>query len=347
MAVVKLTYKREEYDKYDSFTEYDRSRDMTTTVFLPFYVKAAFKRFYRNTARLILTDTKGREIDSLKTNLFYPLARAVAFECARIWVDRVGDISLDRMMFNSAGVASLPNIIVPAFHGSIRSKKFVRTNVIMSRFVRGMFEEPLRDFDIFPLGFSYPYSLMKFLLLRNELPGALVEDAKFTLNTMDNIIDIAREKIRSAIATGGTYITMAESIRLSAEGSAFLQNFIDQGYLALSKVKKSGFLTVDELSRFAVDPYLDGYWLISVIDSIDLVTLRSMMNGLQFEEIPLNENPSEDLRYGLIWNRIALWRKLNPDAALHAFLKVYKGRTGVTLGDVSELHGQIGQGGLQ
>ena len=323
MAVTKLTFKREEYDQYDTFTEYNPSRDMTTTVFLPFYAKAGLKRFYRNTSRLILTDTKGREIDSFSRNLFYPLTRAVAFECALLWIRRVGNLPFDNKIFNSPGVASLPDIIVPTFSGPLGSKRFLRTNAIMPRFVRGMFTEPVRDFDVFPVGFSYPYALIKFLLLKNELPQALTEDAKYELKRCDKIIDLTLEKIRSVIATGGSYVSVRQQIRHSSEVSKFLQYFIDQGYLALSQIRKE-FAIIDELSKFSFDPYLDGYWTIVVIDPKDLEKLRTVMKEFEFKELPGEITYDNVSAYGNILQGVELWKKMHPDGKLFGFFKVHK-----------------------
>ena len=253
MNCLELSFKHEEYRKYTNFKKFDDTFDMYTKVQIPQFIAVAHSRFYRQVKCLTLK-FGDEETEILTDRLFYPLNRALSFTLGQRWEKRVPNLTPDNSIYNSPGFAEVMLMKVPALFGGHDITSYNRkpmskpTNIVCRLLLEKKNALPMRDTDIFPLGFSYVYELTTFMLEKGMISKSVENEVRQWVMSWDATIDATMEEIRHVIATGGSYVPMFNKIQKQREFQGWINLFFKQCWVQVSIMRKKKIKIVTELS---------------------------------------------------------------------------------------------------
>ncbi|MCL5989681.1 MAG: hypothetical protein M1166_05055 [Candidatus Thermoplasmatota archaeon] len=297
MVLRRFYFKAEDYRKYADFSHYDGELDTTASVYIARPVLAAFNRFRRLTTGISIVMSSGEELDHWNGNALTPFARALANTLAiKYWLPRVGQNVFENAVWNSPGMAGVFDLHVDSLFRRTDPRSS-RSSIRMAATTRGMFTAPFKDLEIFPLGFSYPYCLTRYLLDEGAITSTMVLEFRSDVARWDDVIDSTLERIRTIIATGGGYIPLNEKITRQREFQSEVDIFYNSSFAAVAKVRRAKFDIIDKLTQ-PIDNSYTAYSGSSVgfVITVEKPTqpkqkedLATLMKEFQFSEAKVDD----------------------------------------------------------
>ena len=284
MVTRRFTFNKREFNKYggkESFERRDHDLDISTKTYIYGPIRDMLQKAYEDTKRVVITTSKGDEGEILynsEKGFFYPYSRGFYDSMAKIWQNRVGNITISNSIYNSQGYYGLTKLKVRLFGGFNDSRKL--THMYMARYTRGIFKAPIPHLDIFDLAFSVSYSAAKWLVQEKLVSDAFRDEILYMLQEWDYQIEKTLSDAETIIKTGGEPNPF---INHRLRGDKFqngLRKLNEAGYAAIYELKHNDVMIFYPMSGLTEIGF-DLVYVISVCEPLNQSGLMDLFRIMQ------------------------------------------------------------------
>lgn len=246
MATRRFTFDKREFNKYggkEGFERRNNDFDISTKTYIHGPIRDMLQKAYEDTKRVVISTSQGKEGDILydsEKGFFYPYSRGFYDLIAKIWQNRVGNITINDSIYNSPGYYGLTKLKVHLLGGFVDSKKL--THMYMARYTRGIFKSPIPHLDIFDLAFAVSYSAAKWLVQGNLVSNAFLDEILYMLQEWDYQIEKTLSDVETIIKTGGEPNPFKNHRTMGTEFQNKLHKLNEAGYAAIYELKHNSFV---------------------------------------------------------------------------------------------------------